>query len=101
MLLICSLHVIRAGADGPSAAAKKGQLAALNALPAAVAVPPAKRPVQPPEPPLITIGEQMEQAAELGVALTQEQLARANPLLGTAGRLKDPQREHPAEWPDG
>lgn len=75
------------------------QLAALNALPAAPVTPPAAAPVPAPE--RITIEEQLQQAEALGVKLTQEQLARANPLLGTAGRLKDPERRSPADWPDG
>jgi hypothetical protein len=57
---------------------------------------------QAPAPPdLITINEQLQQADALGVTLTPEQLARANPLLGARGRLKDPVRARPADWPDG
>jgi hypothetical protein len=84
----------------PAAARRANeQLAALNALPAALGSPVLQSPA--PEAQRITIEEQLQQAEALGVALTQEQLARANPLLGTAGRLADPQRTSPNDWPDG
>jgi hypothetical protein len=50
---------------------------------------------------IITLNEQLQQAWSLNEELTPEQLARANPLIGTQGRLPAPQRKVVADWPDG
>ena len=94
-----------APADAAARTRANRQLEALDAaLPGAAAAggPAAAAKLQEVhEAPRITIEEQLQQAEALNVQLTQEQLARANPLLGTAGRLKDPERKRPADWPDG
>jgi hypothetical protein len=50
---------------------------------------------------IITIREQLDQAWSLHEGLSQEQLARAFPLIGTSGRLPAPERKAVADWPDG
>lgn len=98
LLILTPLH--QSAAQDPEAIKRANeQLVAVNALPATVEPPVVSLPAE--ENPMITIEEQLQQAEALGVALTQEQLARANPLLGTAGRLADPVRLKPADWPDG
>ncbi|GBG00103.1 hypothetical protein Rsub_12844 [Raphidocelis subcapitata] len=90
-----------AAADAAAAQRAAERLASLNALPpaagssAGAALPPDG------EPTLITIEEQLQQADALGVQLTPLQLARANPLLGPGGKLKEPELDRPADWPDG
>jgi hypothetical protein len=55
----------------------------------------------PLESQVISLLEQMQQAAALKVALTQEQLENANPLLGFKGPVKVPEKTGPEEYPDG
>jgi hypothetical protein len=50
---------------------------------------------------IISLMEQMQQAAHLKRTLTNEQLQNANPLLGKHGILKIPERKDPKQFPDG
>jgi hypothetical protein len=50
---------------------------------------------------VISLLEQVQQAAALKVALTAEQLQNANPLLGPKGPVKVPEQASPDEFPDG
>jgi hypothetical protein len=50
---------------------------------------------------VISLLEQVQQAAALRIPLTQEQLENANPLLGFKGPVKVPERTEPEEYPDG
>jgi hypothetical protein len=50
---------------------------------------------------IISLMEQMQQAAHLNRTLTNEQLQNANPLLGKHGILKIPDRTDPKQYPEG
>jgi hypothetical protein len=50
---------------------------------------------------IISLMEQMQQAAHLNRTLTNEQLQNANPLLGKHGILKTPDRTDPKQYPEG
>jgi hypothetical protein len=55
----------------------------------------------PPEGQVISLVEQLQQAAALKVNISQEQLESAAPLLGRHGKLKPVEKTEPSQWPDG
>eukprot|EP00879_Flechtneria_rotunda_P020868 GHRR01021971.1.p1 GENE.GHRR01021971.1~~GHRR01021971.1.p1 ORF type:complete len:333 (+),score=130.06 GHRR01021971.1:191-1189(+) len=50
---------------------------------------------------IISLLEQLQQAANLNLTLTKEQLEYAYPLLNKKGKVKLPNRSDPSQYPDG